>query len=57
MLSLAKSEAFHAVRFDGKVYDTGSKLGFLAANVAYAMARPDISADFRKVLGEILGQA
>lgn len=55
MLALAKREAFHAVRFDGKVYDTGSKLGFLAANVAYAMQRADIAPDFRKAIGEILG--
>lgn len=55
MLELAKREAFHAVRFDGKVYDTGSKLGFLSANVAYAMQREDIADDFRKVIGDILG--
>ena len=54
MLELAKREAFHAVRFDGRVYDTGSKLGFLSANVAYAMQREDIAADFRKAIGEIL---
>lgn len=54
MLTLAKREPFHAVRFDGSVYDTGSKLGFLSANVAYAMARPDIAADFRAAIGAIL---
>lgn len=55
MLELARTEPFHAVRFDGRVYDTGSKLGFLSANVAYAMMRPDIAPDFRKAIGEILG--
>lgn len=54
MLELAAKEAFHAVRFDGRVYDTGSKLGFLSANVAYAMMRPDIAPDFRKAIGDIL---
>ncbi|KAF0229469.1 MAG: UTP-glucose-1-phosphate [Beijerinckiaceae bacterium] len=54
MLELAKTEAFHAVRFDGRVYDTGSKLGFLSANVAYAMMRADIAPDFRKAITEIL---
>jgi UTP--glucose-1-phosphate uridylyltransferase len=56
MLTLAKSQDFHAVRFDGQVYDTGSKLGFLAANVAYAMAREDIAPEFRKQALEILGR-
>lgn len=54
MLELAAKEAFHAVRFDGRVYDTGSKLGFLSANVAYAMTRPDIAPEFRKAIGDIL---
>ncbi len=55
MLTLARSQVFHAVRFDGQVYDTGSKLGFLAANVAYAMAREDIAPEFRKQAAAILG--
>jgi UTP--glucose-1-phosphate uridylyltransferase len=55
MLTLAKKEAFHAVRFDGAVYDTGTKLGFLAANVAYALSRPDIAPDFRAIVKAHLG--
>jgi UTP--glucose-1-phosphate uridylyltransferase len=54
MLKLMESEPFHAVRFDGKVYDTGMKSGFLAANVAYALARPDIGPDFRLTLEAML---
>jgi UTP--glucose-1-phosphate uridylyltransferase len=55
MLTLAKSEPFHAVRFDGQVYDTGSKLGFLAANVAYALANPELGKDFRLILNALAG--
>jgi UTP--glucose-1-phosphate uridylyltransferase len=55
MLRLAKTEPFHAVRFDGTVYDTGSKLGFLSANVAYALARADIAPEFRTAISKILG--
>ena len=36
-------QPFHAVRFDGAIYDCGSKIGFLMANVAYAMERPDLA--------------
>jgi UTP--glucose-1-phosphate uridylyltransferase len=54
MLKLAAVDAFHAVRFDGKVYDTGMKTGFLAANVAYALARPDIAPAFRIELEALL---
>ena len=54
MLKLAEVEAFHAVRFDGAVYDTGTKTGFLAANVAYALGRADIAPAFKPELKRIL---
>jgi UTP--glucose-1-phosphate uridylyltransferase len=54
MLKLAEIEKFYALRFDGKVYDTGMKTGFLAANVAYALSRPDIAPAFKAELREIL---
>ena len=39
--------AFHGVRFDGRTYDCGSKLGFLTANIAFALARPDLAPALR----------
>ena len=45
MLTLAKSQAFYGFRFRGKSYDCGSKSGFLAANIAYAMDREDLRSD------------
>ena len=50
MIKLAKEQPFHGVRFDGRTYDTGSKLGFLAANVAFALARPELAESFRAEL-------
>ncbi len=55
MIQLAKQQPFHGVRFDGKTYDTGSKLGFLSANVAFALARPDLADGFRAELKKIVG--
>jgi UTP--glucose-1-phosphate uridylyltransferase len=55
MISLAKRHAFHGVRFDGRTFDTGSKLGFLAANVAFALARPELADGFRAELRKQLG--
>ena len=57
MIKLAKSQPFHGVRFDGNTYDTGSKLGFLAANVAFALARPELADGFRAELKKIMGDA
>ena len=57
MIKLAASQPFHGVRFDGRTYDTGSKLGFLAANIAFAMARPDLAdglkAEIKKIVGPL----
>lgn len=38
MLKLAQMQAFYGVTFDGEIHDTGSKLGFLMANIAYGLA-------------------
>ncbi|MDQ0503806.1 UTP--glucose-1-phosphate uridylyltransferase GalU [Xanthobacter agilis] len=56
MLKLKETESFYAVTFDGAIYDCGSKIGFLMANVAYALSRPDIAGDFRLALDQILAR-
>lgn len=45
---------FHGLRFEGRRFDCGSKIGFVAANVAFAAARDDLDGDIRQVLREIL---
>jgi UTP--glucose-1-phosphate uridylyltransferase len=47
MIELQKMQPFHAVRFDGTIYDCGAKIGFLMANVAYALERDDIGPELR----------
>ena len=54
MLKLKESEPFFAVPFDGAIYDCGSKIGFLMANAAYALSRPDIEPEFRAALTALL---
>jgi UTP--glucose-1-phosphate uridylyltransferase len=55
MLRLAKTSPFFGVRFRGTTFDTGSKLGFLQANVAYALDRTDIHPDLRSEFLKLLG--
>jgi UTP--glucose-1-phosphate uridylyltransferase len=55
MIKLAATRPFHGVRFDGKTYDTGSKLGFLAANIAFGLERPDIAEGLRAEIKRLLG--
>ncbi|GJE57863.1 MULTISPECIES: UTP--glucose-1-phosphate uridylyltransferase GalU [Methylobacterium] len=56
MLELMDAQKFFGMRYDGKTYDTGSKLGFLTANIAYGLQRPDLkdalTAEIRALLGE-----
>jgi UTP--glucose-1-phosphate uridylyltransferase len=53
MKTLAKTQSFHGIVFDGRTYDCGSPLGFLTANVAFALANPDLAPAFRDVLSEV----
>src|ERR1700688_2206989 len=55
MIRLAQEQPFLGLKFAGKSFDCGSKVGFLAANVAYALARKDIAPGFREELKRILG--
>ena len=50
ILRLLKTQPGYAFQFEGRTFDCGSKLGFLSANVAYALARPDIAQELRPVL-------
>jgi UTP--glucose-1-phosphate uridylyltransferase len=56
MIRLAQTEPFYAVRFDGAIYDAGSKLGFLLANVAYALERDDLGPALRQDIAALLGR-
>jgi UTP--glucose-1-phosphate uridylyltransferase len=55
MIAHAKRSPFYGYKFDGRTYDSGSKLGFLVANVAYALEREDIAPAFREELKKLLG--
>jgi len=59
MLSLLgrDDQPFHAVRFDGAIHDCGSKIGFLVANAAYALARDDLKDDFRREMEALLSKS
>jgi UTP--glucose-1-phosphate uridylyltransferase len=55
MLALKATQPFYGLKFEGRSFDCGSKTGFLAANVAYALERPDIEPEFRAELDRLLG--
>jgi UTP--glucose-1-phosphate uridylyltransferase len=55
MNRLSQQQPFYGFKFEGQRFDCGSKVGFLAANVAYALARPDIAPAIRAELKRLLG--
>jgi UTP--glucose-1-phosphate uridylyltransferase len=54
MIQLARSQPFYGLQFEGSSFDCGSKIGFLAANVSYALARSDIAPGFRAEIKKFL---
>ena len=41
---------FHGLRFEGRRFDCGSKLGFIQATIAFGLERTDLEGDVRDVL-------
>jgi UTP--glucose-1-phosphate uridylyltransferase len=56
MIELAKRQPFYGLKFEGQSFDCGSKIGFLTANLAYALARSDLGPEFRKEAKRLLGE-
>ncbi|WP_337187769.1 UTP--glucose-1-phosphate uridylyltransferase [Phenylobacterium sp.] len=54
MVNLMKTQPFHALEYEGTTYDCGDKIGLLRANVAFALARPDLGDAARRAIGELL---
>lgn len=50
MAKLIGSQPFHGLKFDGRHYDCGSRLGFIEANIAYGIADPEIGDDVKQIL-------
>ena len=54
MLELMKGQDFHALEYDGTTFDCGDKIGLLRANVAFALARPDMGEAARAAIQALL---
>ena len=43
MAKLIGSQPFHGLRYEGQRFDCGDKIGFLEAQIAYALKRPEMA--------------
>jgi UTP--glucose-1-phosphate uridylyltransferase len=56
MLALSRAQPFYGLKFEGRSFDCGSKIGFLTANVAYGLERPDIAPELRSEMRRLLNE-
>jgi UTP--glucose-1-phosphate uridylyltransferase len=54
MIGLSKTQKFYGVDFDGERHDCGSKPGFLRANIAFGLARPELRDGLRAEMKKYL---
>ena len=54
MLKLEKDQGFYGYHYRGRTFDCGSPEGFVEANVAFALARPDLSTKMADSIGQLL---
>jgi UTP--glucose-1-phosphate uridylyltransferase len=50
---LAREEGLLGYRFEGDRYDAGDRLGYLKANLAFALKRPELAGPLREFLREV----
>ena len=50
MAKMIGNTPFHGLRYEGERFDCGDKVGFLEAQIAFALQRPDLSDAVRKFL-------
>jgi UTP--glucose-1-phosphate uridylyltransferase len=55
MKRLAATQRFTGFRYNGRTFDTGTKIGFLMANLAFALAHPEFGPELRGELAMLLG--
>jgi UTP--glucose-1-phosphate uridylyltransferase len=54
MARMIGQQPFHAVTFNGKRYDCGSKVGYIEANLAVALERDDMADEVREIAARLL---
>jgi len=54
MLKLMGTQEFHALEYEGITYDCGDKIGLLRANVALALAHPELGSAARAAIEDLL---
>jgi UTP--glucose-1-phosphate uridylyltransferase len=54
MIALLASQGFCALKYEGRSFDCGSKVGFLTANLAFALEREEIAPALREEIKKLM---
>jgi UTP--glucose-1-phosphate uridylyltransferase len=54
MIRLMARQPFHGLKYKGTTYDCGDKIGFLAANVAFALEHETLGDSYRNALEQVI---
>lgn len=57
LAALASGEGLLGYRFEGQRYDAGDRLGYVKANIAYALKRPELREGLLAYLREVVQRA
>ena len=55
MARMIGNSPFHGLRYEGRRFDCGDKVGFLEAQIAFALKRPDLAPTVRPFLKRYIG--
>lgn len=55
MAKMIGNHPFHGLRYEGRRFDCGDKVGFLEAQIAFALERPDLGPAVRQFLKSYVG--
>ena len=53
MASMLEDGPFHGVRFEGRRFDCGNKIGFVEATLALALSRPEMAPAVREIIANL----
>jgi UTP--glucose-1-phosphate uridylyltransferase len=56
MISLLATQPFYGLQYKGTTYDCGDKLGFLTANMVFALEHEALGQSVREMLTEVVKQ-
>ena len=57
MAKMIGNTPFHGLRYEGRRFDCGDKIGYLEAQIAFALKRPELKADVEAFLKKYIGDA